>query len=177
MPVGVSCRSDSNLNGSVDTTDCCKRRSTLSNLPTCHLFGCAIPPPHPAPHIDCGPDCCYGVLQSRMQKGLLSRDGFSVVDDTDTALWDGDKSWDWRKPRAITAGPNGSRRRDCHSAPPPSAGVSKDMERDCHQNDSLADGYRIATAGPSLSAPAERAPCLNPPPLPDQPPTTPLCIL
>ena len=37
-----------NLNGSVDTTDCY-----------------------------CGADCCYGVLQSRMQFGLLSRDGFS----------------------------------------------------------------------------------------------------
>ena len=59
-----------NLNGSVDTTDCY-----------------------------CGPDCCFGVLQSRMQKGLLSRDGFSVVDDSSTALWDGDASWDWRKPR------------------------------------------------------------------------------
>lgn len=59
-----------NLNGSVDTTDCY-----------------------------CGADCCYGVLQSRMQKGLLSRDGFSVVDDSATALWDGDQQWNWRAPR------------------------------------------------------------------------------
>jgi hypothetical protein len=59
-----------NLNGSVDTTDCY-----------------------------CGADCCYGVLQSRMQKGLLSRDGFSIVDDSATALWDGDESWNWRTPR------------------------------------------------------------------------------
>lgn len=59
-----------NLNGSVDTTDCY-----------------------------CGADCCYGVLQSRMQKGLLSRDGFSIVDDSATALWDGDKQWNWRAPR------------------------------------------------------------------------------
>lgn len=66
-----------NLNGSVDTTDCY-----------------------------CGGLCCYGVLQSRMQKGLLSREGFSVVDDSGTALWDdadppgpGSDSWRWRKPR------------------------------------------------------------------------------
>ncbi len=59
-----------NLNGSVDSTDCY-----------------------------CGADCCYGVLQSRMQKGLLSRDGFSIVDDSATALWDGDKQWNWRVPR------------------------------------------------------------------------------
>ena len=42
--------SEANLNGSVDTTDCY-----------------------------CGADCCYHVLQSRMQKGLLSRDGFAAA--------------------------------------------------------------------------------------------------
>lgn len=65
-----------NLNGSVDTTDCYV-----------------------------GADGCYGVLQSRMQKGLLSRDGFSVVDDSGTALWDGATTgWEWRKQRALPVG-------------------------------------------------------------------------
>ena len=67
--------SEANLNGSVDTTDCY-----------------------------CGADCCYHVHQSRMQKGLLSRDGFSAVDDSTTALWDTDQEWEWRKPRAAAAG-------------------------------------------------------------------------
>jgi alpha-glucosidase (family GH31 glycosyl hydrolase) len=77
---------DGNLNGSVDTTDCY-----------------------------CGAACCYGVLQSRMQPGLLSRAGVGVVDDSATALWDnsfassaapeapGEAGWQWRRPRPAAA--------------------------------------------------------------------------
>ena len=57
-----------NLNGSVSTTDCY-----------------------------CGADCCYAILNSRMQFGLVSRSGWSVVDDTATELWDDATEWRWRR--------------------------------------------------------------------------------
>jgi len=59
-----------NLNGSVSTTDCY-----------------------------CGAGCCYDILNSRMQYGLLSKSGWSVVDDSSTALWDDTTEWRWQRPR------------------------------------------------------------------------------
>lgn len=46
---------------------------------------------------------CYDVFRARMQLGLVSREGWSVVDDTQTALWDGDAVWPWRRERAAPA--------------------------------------------------------------------------
>jgi alpha-glucosidase (family GH31 glycosyl hydrolase) len=44
---------------------------------------------------------CHQTLPptSRLQLGLVSRSGWVVVDDSETALWDGDEAWPWRVPR------------------------------------------------------------------------------
>ena len=42
---------------------------------------------------------CFDVFRARMQLGLVSREGWSVVDDSRTALWDGDAAWPWRRAR------------------------------------------------------------------------------
>jgi len=71
--------SSANLNGSFSTTDC---------------------------YI--GKDDCIGIYEDRMNtsfaKGLLSRDGWHVVDDSASALFDGgiDKEWPWRIERDPT---------------------------------------------------------------------------
>ena len=64
-----------NLNGSLDTMDC-------------YVMA----------------EACIGVYQGRMQKGLFSREGWAVVDDSATALWDGDPSWEWRTERVEASG-------------------------------------------------------------------------
>eukprot|EP00658_Telonema_sp_P-2_P041517 TRINITY_DN29705_c0_g1_i1.p1 TRINITY_DN29705_c0_g1~~TRINITY_DN29705_c0_g1_i1.p1 ORF type:complete len:441 (+),score=81.81 TRINITY_DN29705_c0_g1_i1:443-1765(+) len=70
-----------NLGGSLDSTDCY-----------------------------CGDECCQHVLRSRLQHGVASRSGWSVVDDSRTALWTDNphpnpvtdqESWAWRIPRAV----------------------------------------------------------------------------
>ena len=43
---------------------------------------------------------CFTVYQSRMQLGLVSREGWSVVDDSATALWVDDPVWPWRRERS-----------------------------------------------------------------------------
>ena len=53
---------------------------------------------------DCyiGGEMCYDVLQARMQMGLVSTGGWTVVDDSGTALWDySDPEWAWRIPRCV----------------------------------------------------------------------------
>ena len=64
-----------NLNGSVDTLDC-------------YVMA----------------EDCISVYEGRMQKGLVSREGWAVVDDSGTALWDGDADWEWRAERPADAG-------------------------------------------------------------------------
>eukprot|EP01052_Picozoa_sp_SAG31_P016575 SAG31_NODE_1103_length_9895_cov_13.722540_2_plen_693_part_00 len=64
-----------NLNGSLDTMDC-------------YVMA----------------EACIGVYQGRMQKGLFSREGWAVVDDSKTALFDSDETWRWRQERPSGAG-------------------------------------------------------------------------
>lgn len=47
---------------------------------------------------------CVNVYHSRMQMGLLSTDGVTVVDDSETALLDDDPDWRWRVERNATPG-------------------------------------------------------------------------
>ena len=46
---------------------------------------------------------CVGVYHARMQMGLVSTDGVTVVDDSGTALLDDDADWRWRIERNSTA--------------------------------------------------------------------------
>lgn len=93
-----------NLNGSVSTFDC------YESAPV-----------------------CYEIYHARMQMGLASRDGVAIVDDSATALLDGDPDWQWRVERGA----------------PPAAGGARDLYVFAFAHDyAAALGDFVALAGP-----------------------------
>lgn len=102
----------------------------------------------------CGSACCYPVLQSRMQLGLVSRAGWAVVNDSGTALWDDSNDWRWRSPRGSQGlrqdlylflhGADYRAALQASSPPPPTPHRLQLGAKPCHRRQPRADCVRCS---------------------------------